>query len=313
MADESVRDGADDRARPPAELPVENVFQPHHAGRAVLVALVVHAVVGGERHGRAQLLEPAEARIHFRIEAVGLPVPRRIGVLDIVGEREVEDIRAALLEQLQPRIEHEEGKVRRIHVRQRLADKAERVLDAVLLHGAAVGMLRGEADRAVREVHALLELAAELVLGGDGGDPQAGARELAHHRVDLKQFGAGHHHRLVRRAVQVEIAGDAVHRGRAAGDDGHVVGAGEARHGALCHRVEAVPHVAGDVGQDPRLEAVLDIGRVAAVDAHHDQRPRRPAVLGAVHFQSVCCHVATPSPPGISRLRAPPCSRGRRR
>ena len=313
MADEGVGDRADDRARPPAELPVQNVLQPHHAGRAVLVGLVVHAVVGRERHGRAQLLQPAEARIHLRIEAVGLRVAGRIGVLDIVGEREVEHVRAALLQQLQPGVEHEQRKVRRIHVRQRLADIAERVLDAVLLHSAAVGMLRGEADRAVREVHALLELPAELVLGGDGGDPQAGARERAHHRVDLEQLGAGHHHRFARGAVEVEIAGDAVHRGRAAGDDGHVVGAGEARHGALCHRVEALAHVARDVGQDPRLEAVLDIGRVPAVDAHHRQRPFGPAVLGAVHFQSICCHPATPAPPDISRPPAPPCSRGRRR
>ena len=54
-----------------------------------------------------------------------------------------------------------------------------------------------------------------------------------------EQLGPGHHHGLARVAVEVEVAGDAVHGLRHAGGDGHVVGAGEARHAPLGHRAEA--------------------------------------------------------------------------
>ena len=96
------------------------------------------------------------------------------------------------------------------------------------LQPRGIGILRGDGDAHGPDRQAFRERAAELVLGGDDGRGHAG---LSHGRQDggrLELFVACHHHRLVGAAIQIEIAGDAMHRGRRAGDEGAVVRVGEA-------------------------------------------------------------------------------------
>ena len=139
-------------------------------------------------------------------------------------------------------------------------------------------------------IEPLRELFAKLVFRGDRNHLGAGLRKLGHDGVAAQQFGARHDDRLPGGRVEVEIARDAVLRGRRAGDDGHVVRAGERGHGTVGHRGIALAHEARDVGNAAVGEELAQVGRVAAVDAHHDHRPQGPAVGNAVHvhFRGHC-------------------------
>src|SRR5262249_3058241 len=96
----------------------------------------------------------------------------------------------------------------------------------------------------------------------------------------------------------------AVDRRRAAGDDRHVVGTGEARNDALSDRAEPCLHETGDVGYDSLFEGLIEIRGIAAVIAHDDDRPVRPAILYAVemnrrtlarcHFPALASSLAAP-------------------
>jgi len=59
---------------------------------------------------------------------------------------------------------------------------------------------------------------------------------------------------------------------RAAGDNRHVVGAGEARNNAFRDRAEPCFHKASDVRQDSIFERPIDIGGIAAVIANDYDR-----------------------------------------
>ena len=173
MGDEPVGDRTDDRAGAFAEPRIEDVLEPDDVRGAVRVGLVVHPVVGRQRDRGAERVEPPEHRVHVPVVAVSLRLAGRVLVLDVVGQREVEHVRLAPLQQPDPRLEHEERELGRVHVGQRHADELEHVLDAVLLERTLLRALRGEVDAATREVHVLAELPAQLVLRRDGHDTGA--------------------------------------------------------------------------------------------------------------------------------------------
>ena len=161
----------------------------------------------------------------------------------------------------------------------------------VSCHRALVREFGREVDAAARQAHLLAELAAQLVLGGDRRHPRAVARELRHDRARAEQFGAGHDHGLARGGIEIEVAGDPVHGGRAARGDRHVVRAREARDVAVGDGAEAILHEPRDVGHDAIAHALLEVGGIAPVDTHDDDRTRRPAITHAVELNAGSIHL----------------------
>ena len=86
VADEGVRDGANDGARPFTELLVKQILQPDDPGSTVVVGLLAHAMVGDKGYRGALRLEQAEARIQLPVEVVGLGMTGSVRVLDVVRE-----------------------------------------------------------------------------------------------------------------------------------------------------------------------------------------------------------------------------------
>lgn len=72
MGDEGVGDRADHPGIPNAETRVQNILEPDHVGLAVGAGLVAHAVIGGQRHHRAQRLQLGETGVDGGVEAPGL-------------------------------------------------------------------------------------------------------------------------------------------------------------------------------------------------------------------------------------------------
>ena len=71
-------------------------------------------------------------------------------------------------------------------------------------------------------------------------------------------------------------------RRRAAGDDRHIVGTGEARNDALGDCAEPRLHEASDVRYDSVLQCPIEIRRIAAIITNDDDRPVRPTISYAV-------------------------------
>src|SRR5262249_8885119 len=88
--------------------------------------------------------------------------------------------------------------------------------------------------------------------------------------------------RLSRLRFEIEVPGYPVDRGRAAGDDRHVVGAGEARNDALGDRAKPHLHEASDVGYDSVFKCSIEIRGIAAIVANDNNRPVRPAIPYAI-------------------------------
>ena len=148
--------------------------------------------------------------------------------------------------------------------------------------GRAVGVLGGEVDA----LEAARQHQPQLVLGGDGGGLHAGFRHGGQDGAAAHERAVGDHALLAGGAVEVVVAGDAVHGRRHAGDDRGVVGVGEARHDGIGDGVEAVAPERGDGRQNAVGDAAVDVGGVAAVVADDDGGPLRRAVAAAVHFTS---------------------------
>src|SRR5262249_21616199 len=81
---------------------------------------------------------------------------------------------------------------------------------------------------------------------------------------------------------EIEVPGYAVDRGRAAGDDRHVVGTGEARNDALGDRTKPRLHEASDVGYDSVFKCPIEVRGITAIVANDNNRPVRPAIAYAV-------------------------------
>ena len=177
-----------------------------------------------------------DAVVDGAIEGVGLRRPRRMRVLDEVGEREIEQRRRLALQQRAGRRPARRARDRRstgrASARPTMASTSPMPLAA---WRRAVGMLGGEVDA----LEAARQHQPQLVLGRDGGGLDAGIRHGGQDGAAAHQRGVGDHALLAGGAVEVVVAGDAVHGRRHAGDDRGVVGVGEARHDGVGDGVEA--------------------------------------------------------------------------
>ena len=76
-------------------------------------------------------------------------------------------------------------------------------------------------------IKVLAQLFAKLVLGRNGYDTRTGRCEFGDDGVAAQQLRAGHHDWLSGGGIEVEVARDAVFGCGRAGDDRHIVRAGE--------------------------------------------------------------------------------------
>ena len=279
---EGIRDRADHAGGVGPESGVEFILNEDNVGLAFWQGLVVHAVISGECEHGTGLHQSPEAGVDLREELGRKGRARRVLVLDVVGQRQEHQVGAIALQQSNAGFEHEQREVHRVHPGLGHAHQRQYRLDAVFGHRARIGFLGGKADIAPGKVQPLAQLQAQLVLGGDGDDAAACVGELGQQRGAAQQLGAGHDHGFAGLSIQVKVARNTVHAGRRTGDDRHVVGAGEARHGAVSDRGKALAHEAGDVRNAPVQQTPFDVGRVAAIDAHHHHRPIRPAIVDAI-------------------------------
>ncbi len=283
MAYERIGDRADHAAGIGAEPRVQQIGHEHHVGRAVGPRHVVHAVIGGRRHHAAEVAQRPEPRIDRAQEPARLLAFRRMTVLHIVRQRQIEQPRAAALHQPHPRIQHEQRQIGRILIGRSPSDQGAQIVDPMRRHPRPIGALGGGGDSAVADDKSLCQSLAQLVLGGDDGDRDAG---LLHRGQDGRcpQLGiARHHDGRAGAPVEIEIARDAMHRGRGPGHDRAVVGIGESRHRR--RRLAGKPffrHPCDD-GQFAARTPLIEIGRVAAIEADDHDRPLRPLIDAAVH------------------------------
>ena len=207
VADESIGDRADDRGRLCAEFFIQQILKPDHVGRAVGLGFVVHAMVRREGDDGAERGQAAEPLIQILIEGVRLALARRVFVLDEIGKGEIHDVGLArLFHEPDAGVEHEQGQIGRVHIRQGPPDEIEHVLDAVLFRGAPVGVLGREADGAASDVHSLSQLPAQLVLGGDGDDLRSGHGKSFEDGARAHKLRVGHHHLFAGVGIEVVIA-----------------------------------------------------------------------------------------------------------
>ena len=75
---------------------------------AVGERLVVHAVIGGQRDDAAQLGEARQALVERLMEGQRLGLGGRVAVLHVIGQRQIEELRAALFDEADAGIEHEQ-------------------------------------------------------------------------------------------------------------------------------------------------------------------------------------------------------------
>ncbi len=271
-----------------AEALVQFLLQKDDAGLATRLRLVVHAVIGDDADhgaGRNQARDPV---IDGAVEGVGLGRSRSMRVLDEIGQRQIEQARRLALEQAQAGVEHVDREVAGVLVGLRAAHHRLHVADAVLFDAGAVGVLGGEVDA----LQAPRQHQPQLVLGGNGRRLHARVGERGQDGAAAHQRGVRDHALLAGGAVEVVVAGDAVHRRRRAGHDRGVVGVGEGRHDGVGNRVEAVLPERGDRRQDAVGDAALDVGGIAPVEADHRRRPLGRPIAPPIHAH--LCHRITP-------------------
>ena len=176
--------------------------------------------------------------------------------------------------QLDARREHEFGQRRAVHGRQRQADEAEHVFDAVF--GAR---RRGPPSPPRSRCPSSLwpSSARSLSLAVTTATLAPGVRERREDRAGAQVLGVVHHHFGAGVAVPEVVAADAVHRRRRAGDDRQVVGIRERRHDAVGGEAGARIAQPREVRRAPGGDRLVDVLGLAAVDADDDERPSRPA------------------------------------
>jgi hypothetical protein len=148
-AHEGVGDGADHAVSPAPNSRSRMSCRKITFGLPSSRRLVVHAVVGGQRHRGAEIGEAAEGVVDAAVELVGHRVAGRVLVLDVVGQRQEHQLGPAR-SAAHAGFQHEQRQLHRVHVGLRHAHQLEHVLDAVVGQRAAVGELGREADVAAR-------------------------------------------------------------------------------------------------------------------------------------------------------------------
>ena len=107
VAHERVGDRADHPHGAGAETLVERVLEKDDVGCAVGQRLVVHPMVGDEPDDGAERDKSSHLVVDRAVKGVGLGIARRMRMLDIIRQRQIEQIGVPALEQRDPGIEHE--------------------------------------------------------------------------------------------------------------------------------------------------------------------------------------------------------------
>ena len=290
MAHKGVGDRADDTHRAVPDMRVQDVLEVEDMRAAVIERLVVHAVIGGDRDDAAEFGKARQALVERPVKGERLRLVGRVAVLNVIGQREIEELGTTVFDEADTGIEHEQRQIGRIHIGLRAPDHRLDIGAAVLLFGTAIRVLRREADGALADPEATAKHRPQFILGGDRGDRHARLRDPRKDRVAAQHRGVAHHDFAPSLAVEREIARYAVHRRCGAGDDRHVVWIGEGRHRRIGDRAEPVlpprRHRRQHAGREPGIE----IGGVEAVGADDDHRAARQPIFPPVqldHHQKV--------------------------
>ena len=135
MHDVGIGDRQDHARGAWREQCVEFVLQVDDVGLARGVVLGVHAMVGSQHDGRAERIEFGPVLVHHRVECIGAVAAGGELVLNVIGGRQVHQVRPHSLHQPDAGGENEFRQLGAVYRRHRHADHAEHVVDAVL--GAA--------------------------------------------------------------------------------------------------------------------------------------------------------------------------------
>ena len=84
--------------------------------------LVVHAMIGGDGDDAAEFDQLRETPVERMVKFQRFRLVRRVAMLHIVGQREIQQFGPALLHKANAGVEHEQREVGRIHVRLRPTD-----------------------------------------------------------------------------------------------------------------------------------------------------------------------------------------------
>ena len=165
-------------------------------------------------------------------------------------------------------------------------------------------MLRGNGDAHGSDRQALRERCPKLVLCGDDGRGHSGLGHMGEDGGRLELLVARDHHRFAGTAVQIEIAGDAMHRGRRASDNGAVVRVREAWQGRTCLPCKSLPRDAREAGQFARCKPDGKIIRIETVDTDHCNGVLRHCIGAVVYYDLLWDGVVRHSvPPALFRSR----------
>ena len=206
-------------------------------------------------------------------------------VLDVVGGGKVHQVWSPIRHQLASGSKHEFGELRRIDAGHLHADHLGHDLDPVFGKRRLIRLLRGETDSSTfPEAQPVSEQPTQLVLGGDNRNRSSGLLKRREEGGGAKQRGIVHHHLLPGFRVEEVVPGNSVNHRRASGDDGEVVGVGEARHHALGAQVHALRKHPLHEGHHPIGHRRFDVSRLRTVNADHHRRCLRPGVASSVDF-----------------------------
>ena len=239
-------------------------------GRAVGVALVVHAVVRRQHNHRPQRVQLGQALVQRRVKGVRLRRAWRMRVLHEICERQIQHIRQPLAHQVHAAGHHKVAHPARVNVRVLPPHAPRDTRNPMLLLGRLVRQLAGKANAApARSQHG-----AQLVLGRNGRYAPAVLAIPGEQRLAAQKARVVHHHLHVALGVVEVIAGNAVRRGRPAGRDGHVVRIGERWNRRRDQVIRALPLKAGHRRHAPMLDRRVHVCRLRTVRAnHHHRRP----------------------------------------
>ena len=215
MNDVRIRDRQNHAGRARAVPRIERILQEHDVRPPEGVGLRIHPVIGGKDDGGAQHVETAQAGVEQTGECVGFRRARCMLVLNIVGRRQIHDVRAVAFEQSDACLEHEFGQCGAVDGRQRHSRQRQRIGDAVLLDGHLIGSFRRKTDT----LETVTEQRPQLVLRRDHRHLRAGIGKGRKDRAGAQIFHVVHHHFRARFSIPEIIPADAVDRGWHAGDD----------------------------------------------------------------------------------------------
>ena len=142
--------GVGDRENHPrlvlSEPSIQCVLQVDHVGPAIGAVLRVHAMIGGEHDGGSKLVEPRKIAVQHRVELVGHLCAGRSLVLNVVRRREIHEVGALALHQLDSRDKDEFRQCRAVHRGEWHPDPVEHVFYAVFRESDLIGFLGGKAN-----------------------------------------------------------------------------------------------------------------------------------------------------------------------